>query len=64
MTSKERFQIELLKLIISYHNDRLLKSHEMLSVLKGIVTDADDAMVSAETDEEECFDGWMERQAS
>lgn len=64
MTSKERFQIELLKVIISYHNDRLLKSKDMLSVLKGIVMDAEDAMVSSTSNEDELFDGWMERQAS
>ena len=64
MSPKEKFQIELLKLIISFHNSGLLDSNEMVDVLKEMVTDAEEAMKEAPPKIADWFDEWMERQAS
>lgn len=64
MSTRERFQFELLKFIIFFHNDYSLKYHEMVKVLKEVVNDAEEAMESTAGGEDEWFDDWMERQAS
>lgn len=64
MTTREQFQVELLKLIISFHNDRSLNYDEMLRVMKEMIADAEEAMASVTTKDDKWFDKWMERQAS
>ena len=64
MSTKEKFQVELLKLVISYHDTHLLKTEEMVEVLKEMVTDAEVAMQTRTSQGDDWFDEWMNRQAS
>lgn len=64
MSPREKFQFELLRLIITYHNDRRLKSDEMLGVMKEMVADAEVAMGSSVGKKDDWFEEWMNRQAS
>ena len=64
MSEKENFQIEALKIIISYHSGHLLKTEEMSEVVKQMVADAEAAMEVRIMKEDDCFDGWLDRQAS
>ncbi len=64
MTPKERFHFELLKLIISYHDEYAIDYDELVKVLKNMVIDAEDAMEAGSDSEDEWFDEWLTRQAS
>ena len=64
MSTKEKFQVELLKLVISYHDTHLLKTEEMVEVLKEMVTDAEVAMQTRTSQGNDWFDEWMNHQAS
>ena len=64
MNQREKFQIELLKLVISFHDGHLLGSDAMLEVMEEMLTDAQEARVARDRREDDWFDEWMERQAS